>query len=362
MPLLARAHVRGAAVALACALVAFLIGQLALGYAVEHWLPGVRDPEYDFKIERLQARRVEGPDRPLVLVLGSSRVGMALQASRIHTSLDGRPALVFNFGMSGGGSLVEWLCLRRLLAAGLRPDYLVLEVLPATLNQPGDHPVEEEWLDGARLRASELAFLNRYHSEPERPLRRWAKGRGLPGLWLRANLRTSLGLDTRDPRTRPERIEGTMDGHGWRPYCAEEVSPERRQWLTWFAGRQYSRAWGEFRIAAGPARALWAILACCRQEGIPAALLLMPEGSSFRTLYTPSMQTGIDSHLEALAREWDVPLIDARLWLDDRDFWDGHHVLPRGAAAFTARFEQEVLGALLGKLPQDRVAQGRPAR
>jgi hypothetical protein len=45
-----------------------------------------------------------------------------------------------------------------------------------------------------------------------------------------------------------------------------------------------------------------------------------------------------------------VPLLDGRTWLTEDDFWDGHHLLPRGAAAFTARFERELTAPLPGSL------------
>jgi hypothetical protein len=349
---------RRAVLALLCAALSFAVLQAGLGVAIEHGLPGVRDPEYAFKIERLRARLAEAPGRPLVLVLGSSRVQMGLDAARVRASLGGRPALVFNFGMSGGGALLDAVFLRRLRADGVRPDLLVLEVLPPTLNQPGAYALEEDWLNGARLRAAELAFVNRFHTEPRRAWRQWAKGRGLPCYWGHDDLRSNLALDTRDPATRPERILGTMDGLGWRPYSQEDVAPERRAWLAQLARRQYNNALGEFRLAPGPARALRETVARCRQDGLPLALLLMPEGASFRALYPPSMRAGIDRHLAGLCREWDLPLIDARLWMDDDAFWDGHHLLPRGAAAFSARFEHEALAPLLRSLPDGSFSTG----
>src|SRR5262245_7975669 len=117
-----RALGRRSARALASGAACFLAAQLALGLAVEHCLPAVRDPEYAAKTARLRARLAESPGRPLVLVLGSSRVQMGLRAGSVNAECDGRPALVFNFGMSGGGAQLESLCLRRLLDEGIRPD------------------------------------------------------------------------------------------------------------------------------------------------------------------------------------------------------------------------------------------------
>jgi hypothetical protein len=142
-----------------------------------------------------------------------------------------------------------------------------------------------------------------------------------------------------------------MDSHGWLPYSQEDVTPERRRQLSDFARAQYDHAFGEFRLAERPAHALNDTLALCRREGIPVTLLVMPEGPSFRALYTPSMRDGIGAQVAALRERWGVPVIDARDWLDDDAFWDSHHLLPRGAAAFTARFRDEALGPLLQNLP-----------
>jgi hypothetical protein len=342
-----RTLARRSALTLVWGVAAFLAGQLVLGVAVERWLPAARDPEYTAKVERLRARRAEAPGRPLVLVLGSSRVQMGLRAG----DLGGGSALVFNFGLSGGGSLLEAVSLRRLLAEGVRPDLLVLEVLPPTLNQPADHPVEEEWLDAARLRSAEADFLARYHSDPGRSLRQWLKGRGLPCVWHHDSLRTCLAPGSGSAESGAERVRAAMDAHGWLPYRKQDVTPERRRASAEFARAQYAGAWGEFRLAGRPARALTDVLALCRAQDIPVALLLMPEGSGFRARYPPTMRAGIDAHLRAVSAAHAVPLIDARDWLPDDAFWDSHHLLPRGAAAFTERFGREVLAPLLRTLP-----------
>ncbi len=306
---------------------------------MEHSWSSVRDPDYDGKRKRLAELQKSAPDQPLILVLGSSRAEMGFCAGRATANIHDRPALVFNFGMSGAGSLLQSVCLRRLLADGIRPDLLVLEVLPPTLNQPNTHPVEEDWLDGSRLRTSEITFLRRYHSNPDHLSRGWSKARGLPCVWQRHSLRTSLVDDSADTIPEPERIRGTTDQFGWTPFCLSEVTAERHRTASGFAQRQYKDAFGDFRLAVGPSLALEEMLIRCRQEGIPVALLLMPEASDFRALYSPAMRKGIDEFLQELCVRWDLPLIDARNWLPDEVFWDSHHLLPRGAEAFTDRFQ-----------------------
>ena len=273
---------------------------------------------------------------------------MGLDAARISTfTPSGQRLLVFNFGLTGSASLLEALCLRRWRTEGLRPDLLILEVLPATLNQPGDHPVEEDWIEALHLRASEVAFLQRYHSRPERLRQRWVRGRSLPCWWQHGDLCQGLGLDPVDLPARPEPLLGPMDNHGWRPFLYETVTPSQRRRHRDFTRRQYTATLGPFHLAAGPAQALQETIARCRQEEIPLALLLMPEAPSFRALYPLPVQKELDDHLVRLAQAWQVPLMDARGWQEEDDFWDGHHLLPRGARAFSERFLREFLFPLL---------------
>jgi hypothetical protein len=346
-----RSFARRAVLTLVWGLVAFAVGQFVLGWAVEHWLPAARDAEYTVKLERLRARQSEEPGRPLVLVLGSSRVALGLRADSLHPDYQGRPALVFNFGLTGGASLVEALSLRRLLSEGVRPDLLVLEVLPPTLNQPGRHPLEEEWFDAGRLRSSERGFLHAYHSDETRTRRQWLKRR-IPCLWHTHHLRRLLVPQEQGASTAPVTWAcQRMDAYGWLRASFDDVTSEQRQRSIDIARGQYATALGDFHLAEGPSRALDDILHYCRREGIPVALLLMPEGPTFRSLYPPSMRAGIDAHLQAVSREHDVPLIDAREWLPEEAFWDSHHLLPRGAAAFTERLGREALPPLLRNLP-----------
>ena len=65
---------------------ALLVLQLGLAVAVDQWLLGVRDPEYAVRETRLVDHMRKTPDAPLLLVLGSSRTQLALQAGRLPSS------------------------------------------------------------------------------------------------------------------------------------------------------------------------------------------------------------------------------------------------------------------------------------
>lgn len=70
-------------------------------------------------------------------------------------------------------------------------------------------------------------------------------------------------------------------------------------------------------------------------------LVLLPIGSSFERLYGPPSESALQSFLTEMRREHAVSVIDARHWIGDEFFSDGHHLLPEGAIAFTDRLARE---------------------
>jgi hypothetical protein len=331
-------------------LLGFALFQIGLAVAVEHRLPGVRDPEYADKLERLRKCTVDAPGRPLVLMLGSSRTIVGFEAGRLSGSSTVPGPVVFNFGLTGGCSFLELICFQRLLAAGIRPDLLLIEVLPAALNQLDDRPLEEVWLSGTRLRTAELSLLDPYHSDPTRLLRHWCESRCLPCAWRGRELQQALRLDIH--RKGSDGRTDQIDSHGWRCGFPNGMTPEERRRETECTRWQYEGVFGDFHLAEGAAGALCELLERCSRAHIPTILVLMPEGTEFRSWYTPAMRAGIDAYLERLSRTHQVPLIDARTWIADDDFQDAHHLIAEGARVFTDRLAREA--NLMSPLGGDR--------
>jgi hypothetical protein len=123
---------------LAWALGLFLVLQLGLTATIETCWPALRDPHYGYKVARLRQRTLLAAERPLtVVMLGSSRTTFGFRGACIEEELTrraGRPVVVFNFGILGAGPVTELLELRRLLAEGVRPDLLLVEVMPPFLS------------------------------------------------------------------------------------------------------------------------------------------------------------------------------------------------------------------------------------
>jgi hypothetical protein len=334
-------------------LLAFVVVQLGLAVAVEHRWPDVRDPEYTFKEDRLRRLRSAKPDHALILMLGSSRGSVGFRAALLSELFDSYGVTVFNAALSGGGPVLDLVGLRRLLAAGLRPDLLLVEVVPLHFNQPDRLGLEERTLNGARLRQAELAALRPYWQEPERHDRQWWKTRLLPGLLQSAELRDHFALDACTSGANSDEPGRLIDSHGWHA-CYPGLDPPRQRVATEQALRQYEPYARSFCLAARPVQALTDLLTACRSEDIPVILVLMPEAAVFRNLYSPEVRAGLDRFLNDFGRQWQVPIVDARTWAVDADFWDSHHLLPPGAWKVTLRLGGDVL---LPLLPHCRTAQ-----
>jgi hypothetical protein len=318
----------------------FAVLQVALALGLERFWPQVRDPEYRLLAQRLDDRRAEAPQRLLLVVLGSSRTALGLRAE-ILSETPSDP-LVFNFGVPAAGPMMQQVCLRRLLADGVRPAGVVIEVMPALLSQRDRYPQEEAMLDPARLTADEIRMLAGYYHRPDRLLLPWCTARLLPVRRHQAEMRDSLNLDAGPSSADPLR---DVTSHGWRRAPAH-LGGERKSATERLAVSQYRSALGDARVAPGPIKALGDLLTLCRGEDIPAMLLLMPEDSAFRALHEPAAKAACDRALARLSRDFDVPLVDARAWVADGGFWDGHHLTPRGAERFTRRFRDGALARL----------------
>jgi hypothetical protein len=310
----------------------FLVIQVALAVVIESSL-FLRDPEDGTRRELLSLR--QRPPTPLWLALGTSRTanGLCTEGDWISGG-----TLLFNYGITGSDLPEQALRLRRLLADGVRPHAVGLEILPAHLAQQR-YRLEERterlcWSDFSGLRHLDLPL--------EGLLRRWVWARALPIFSARTVLLSRWLPWLLPEEVRLERFWQGVSAGGWRVYGRERVSAEEYRRGLEYARNRYAELLRHFRIRKEPDRALRDMLEVCRGEHIPVVLYLMPEAPVFRQMYTAKGQAVLDAYLGELHREFGVRVIDAREWLPDDAFADGHHLLRAGAAAFTARFMREL--------------------
>lgn len=334
--------------------------QLGLVLAMERWQPGLRDPEYGHKRALLRRRLREQPDRPLALFLGSSRV---LNGVRPELLAGGRPGtgpapVVFNFGLTGHGPLHQLLNLHRVIAEGARPQWVIVEVLPALLST-GDETVSV-----GRLAWDDLAVLGRSSPSPWRLYADWLSTRVAP--WfshrfcLLHHLQARLGRWLPGGGDRPEDTVWNVDGSGWlalRPIA----DPDSSARALAYERDRHAPGLQAFHVNGQADQALRALLQLCRREQIQAVLVLMPEGTVYWDWYAPATRAQVDAYMSLLGRTYAVPVVDARDWVPDEGFRDAHHLLPGGAAVFTERFGRKVFWPLLQGGPRARTAGVNPA-
>ena len=343
------------------ALAAFAFFQLGMAGAIEYALPQFRDPEFGYHRNRLLARWNQTAPRPYtVVMLGSSRTTAGFDAGILERQLSEqlqRPAIAFNFGVTGAGPLTHLINLRRLLEDGVRPDLVLIEILPPLLNgQPWN--AESIRLRPERLWHEELGVLQQYAWLPgieKRWLTAWPVpfyehrfpilSRFMPS-WLPYELRLDWAL--------------CIDDSGYAPRPKMRRSAEGDRLALEHMRRDYSVRLAEFKLGGQACRGLIELVDLCKREHLPAALVLMPEGTAFRALYKPDVWQQIDGFLHGVGRRTGIPILNAREWLPDTAFVDSHHLLQDGAERFTTRFGRECVAPLVERLTSgsaDSVAQ-----
>jgi hypothetical protein len=325
------ANRRRDAVVVLTALAALAVTHAAFALAIDR-LPGVRDPLYADKAVKLRERIAAQPDWPVVVQFGSSRTSNALRGA------DNAPMNLFNFGVPAAGPVVQGLYLRRWLAEGRRTDLVLLELFPAQLASQVPQPVESHFTNPERFTPDESVAAVA-HGFPA------ATFGGTPGTAPVYTYRLQL-LGRVFPawlpwRNRYDSSRGT-DAAGWMKSVYDCPTSDQRAEGIARARAEYGAILQTLRIDGPVGEALRASLELCRARGVRAAVVLMPEGRSFRKLYSADARLRVGDFVRGLERDFGPVVINARAWLDDAAFIDGHHALPDGAAAFTAKLAEHI--------------------
>jgi hypothetical protein len=338
----------------------FLCSQLALSAYLLLQRPEIRDPVYGNRLKSLQQRLAENQDAPLALILGSSRAMNGLSPAAFGFPANGsKPTpLIYNFALSGSGSVRELMTFRRLLAAGVRPEWLLIETWPPMWPESGrfdekDILVQDDphWIDAP--------LLWRYLPGKRELLSRTVKGSLVPLLAYRTRL-LHASARTLLPRKQAWQVANEMsnwhsdDGTGWIPVLSAPETPEGVKNEVERGRLTTAPLLNPLRVHASSDESLRAILDECRARQIKTALLLMPEHSECRRWYSTQAQELVRRYLGDLSREYHVPVIDVRDWVSDDGFTDFCHMAKEAAAPFSRRFGRKVLQPWLAGEPLSR--------
>lgn len=349
---------------LAWGLFFFLSTQMLLSLALYSLKPEWRDPEFGRKLVALQRHRAAQPERPLVLALGSSRIALGLRPDVIETAPHTtRAPLLFNFGILGAGPVIELLCLERLLAAGIKPDLILVECWAPFWHQVGVY-AEAQRFEPTRYAWGDLALLQKYqmgrlvtvdgdgkaHTEERNLTAELLRGFLVPWHQHRFTFMNMLAPRWLPWGNRKDTGWKALDDYGWlaRDRAARQEPELSRKSVDGY--REYfTPILHNYELSEVSDRAMRALLDRCRQEGIKVALLHMPEGEEFQTWYPSQVVTQVESYLAALSTTYTVPVVNARTWMKEADFLDTSHLGAESAAVFTRRLYEEELPRLLKK-------------
>lgn len=305
----------------------YLASQAGLNLAVRSGVEPADDPVFAEKFEVLAARPEFFGGGSRLLILGSSRTQHGIDAGRLASKL-GPGASAFNFGTPAAGPLTNALYLRRLLAAGVRAEALLVEVHPGYL-AAGDPPFEARWLAPARLRAGEAEQLRGLGYDALDPAHLGGRG------WLCATSLYRAGLTGRYaptwcsggvPLGRPH------DRSGYSP--GPQLNPNYRGLGLGATRRQYADVFADYSVAGPGRRALSRIADDARAAGMAVRYFVTPEDAPLREWY------GGAGNAQIAALTAELGAVDCREWLAGDDFVDGHHTTPAGAAKFTDRLAE----------------------
>ncbi len=282
------------------------------------------------------------PERSLLVMLGSSRACWAFRAGCLEgmPDSDGKPLHVYNFGIPATGPISECFYLRDMLAKGIRPRFALIEFLPPLMNEPQRGALTEEGMTGFEsIDGHRFLQWYPYLNRPGKRGRLWLEARIAP--WY--TFRRQIQLETKCLVERvPFPTYQPVDDWGWTILAPMPFPESARQERLATAHSGYSPGLGNFRLGKKPIQALRQTLDLCRKEKIPAALVVMPESSTFRSWYSEEGKAAVRALLDELSATYGVEVIDAERWLADEDFEDGHHTLFHGAEVFTQRLRAEL--------------------
>jgi hypothetical protein len=294
------------------------------------------DREYEVRRTLVNERIAEAPERPLLAVIGSSRIGTGFLPSDLPPIHDatGREVLVFNYSHHGSGPRMNLMQMHRLIRDGHQPQWLVIELVPSHVRYEG--------ITETLMAADDLPLLLPYANK-----RKLLVEFGRLRLNAVYRNRTAF-LRTFAPEFATKAGEGDDiflgrlgdDAILSRPGAHPENKKDDQYKLI---KGMYAYQMQDLQFDPQLVEATRALLQLCRDRCIPTAILIAPEDNRFRSWYGPGVEERIEGFYAGLSQEFGVPVVDARRWCPDEDFLDPHHLMPDGARRFTLRFGKDVL-------------------
>lgn len=316
---------------------------VALNAAFATWAdlaePSLYDPEYACREAIFLQRRAERPDQKLLVFLGSSRVVLGVRPERLPPLTDaaGREIMPFNISHTSAGPVYANLTFHHLVRDGHVPDYAVIEVMPPLLG----YELSSVYMKLAVL--EDMPDLCKHVALP-RAVSGYVGNRFLAVSKHRQEFMMRHFPDWLPPSTNWLHQPRLDSLGGEKLYVNMNRDPAAAVAIIRKAIAERGPCVPQLKVAREVDSAMRSLLAECRERGVRAALLLLPESPEFQQNYTPQANQELKEYLDGLCRDYGCRLVDARSWLTaEGDYADGHHLHFSGQAAFTDRLGREFL-------------------
>ncbi len=312
-------------------MVAFLVAQFAFHLALQReWLP-LRDPLYYerlYLLKKQPAFWTVASSTPRLIAIGSSRTHLSFDTMRFGNTLE---CEAFNFGTPAGGPITSALYLRRLFAAGLRTEFVLIEWHPG-FSSASCPDFEDRWLHTYRLREEEFKTLADLGHPRQQS--------GLQRAFNSVQTYKFAILNRYCPTLMSSRFAllfGTKsDARGYMPGLDRDDPNYPR--LLVRTREEYEPALQGYSVGGPGLAAVRDQVRVALEHNATPLVILMPESSDFRSWYGTEGNASIESAKATLG----CPVIDAREWLPDSAFTDGHHISRAAGPVFTDRLADEL--------------------
>src|SRR5262245_3202322 len=340
-----------------------VLAQVVTGYLLDYRLPDVRFPQAGTMFERW----TDLPAAPQIVCFGSSRFEGGIDANVIDADLARCfvPApRSFNSALPGGDPIVADWFLERVFADGHRPNLLVLEISPETINHRGG------WLEWQALRiftwsdcATNAFPIIRYCN-----VTRVLASRILPlyhhRYEIRKQARNALLASEHPPAQdkAPQTASASSAGASIKSMktpaeagLAAPTPPNIPLTVSLEDTGDLHRWIRDFRPGGPQTAALERLLERCRADGVAVVLVGVPVSTKHRVFYTPSVVTAYREYILNVTQDYGCKFVDLSERVPDCCFGDHHHISQQGREFVSRLLAWEVV------LPAWRELHQRPA-
>ena len=305
----------------------FALAQVMAGLLFDHVWPEVR-----FPFLYRQIAKVEASTPPTLVCLGSSRFGTSLLEEDMNRVL--REAYAFNAAVPAGDPLSSEYVLDQLLAHGIRPRTVVIEILPEALN----HRIC--WMKSHVERQLGWEDLPTHFSEIVRTeqLSAYCQGRLFPLYAYRRGVFTFVSDKVRQAVRKDQAAT-------WKRALGDipTLSPQEKQRLTREGLERVTDNLADYDPNGLATDALVRILTRCRAERIEPILVIAPVSSMHRKLYTPEIEYAFQQKVQEICSRFSCACLDCREVIPDEEFYDNHHASRAGGKLFSEWLMQRLL-------------------